>query len=308
MAPRVGSGGVAGLHQRLLHNSAKSLEAKAVAAAAAAPPFKAAAPLQQQQLHAARVHQARLWSAVIAASLAVVAYIILFLVPPPPRGQRFQWALDGGAGLTFNDWGKVAAMAAAMGAALYALQEAVLRPAFSAFKPAAATEATFFASSLAVRAAFLGTLAARFWGALGGDLAAAAAGQAGGHRLPLIALFLAAYVTDLIQMVSEFFGEGDVGLFFCSIVSKWKIAPLCLNPHVSTKNPSPRTKQHYSNAARASFPPAIPKWSSRTTGCRWRGLARGSCCRSRRARPRRPPYTTRPRSTCRAACRSTCSS
>ena len=159
---------------------------RAAAAAAAPPP----APL------AARQRQARLWGAAVALIIIVFFGGAALLLPFPPKEVGFSWPTD--TGLTLADWATVTRLTACWSAGLLALQFGVLRPLLARRARAATIEAVFFASSIAVRCVFVATLAAHHFGPHGWD--AAAVGDAA-HRLPMIALFLAAYATDLFQLI-----------------------------------------------------------------------------------------------------------
>lgn len=151
---------------------------------------------------AARRRQARVWACLVALAFTAMAVTFFSLLP---RGELLDvgWTRQARAasGLGAREWRALGAMALGWSGALLALQRCVLRPLAAATKPQlAAPEAVFFASSLVARAALAGMLAAHHFGP--GGAAAAAAGD-GGHRLPAIALFAAAYATDLVQLYAH---------------------------------------------------------------------------------------------------------
>jgi len=149
-------------------------------------------------LLAARRQQAALWSSVFALAILLFGYVIFGVVPQPPF-YSMGWARIGrdSLGLTLAEIAQLLTYFAASSAALLALQAFVLRPLFGG-SAKHTNEATFFASSIVVRLVFLTTLAYHHYGPGGedapvvGDLA---------HRLPIVALFFAAYSTDLVQLL-----------------------------------------------------------------------------------------------------------
>jgi hypothetical protein len=148
---------------------------------------------------AARRRQAVLWAVTVVASLTLLLGGFAALTPRPPPGQPFVWRPAGGVGLSPGEAAAVLANAAAMGAAILAVQELLLRPLFGRGAPHA-TDAVFFGSSIAVRAVFAAALLRHHYGPDGHD--AAARGDLA-HRLPLVSLFIAAYSTDLVQMLAR---------------------------------------------------------------------------------------------------------
>ncbi|GBF91848.1 hypothetical protein Rsub_04953 [Raphidocelis subcapitata] len=165
----------------------------------APPPASPRRPAGPPAPLAARRRQAALWGATLTAGLALILGGFAFLTPRPPPGQPFVWRPPGGAGLTAREAAGVLAGAAAMGAAILAVQELLLRPLFGRRAPHT-TDAVFFSSSIAVRAVFAAVLARHHFGPDGAD--AAALGDLG-HRLPIVALFIAAYASDLVQMLAR---------------------------------------------------------------------------------------------------------
>ncbi|KAI8469408.1 MAG: hypothetical protein J3K34DRAFT_522179 [Monoraphidium minutum] len=150
--------------------------------------------------HAAGFAQRHRFAAVGCAacfgSLSALFVTAMLLMPFPPAAMGWTALPRGGAGLTPQEAGQLAAMVAAFSAALLAAQRWALRPLFGPGPKA--TEAVFFTSSLLVRAVFLSVLFRHHFGP--GRHDTAALGDLG-HRLPTAALFFAAYATDLAQMI-----------------------------------------------------------------------------------------------------------
>jgi hypothetical protein len=166
--------------------------------AAAGPPAPKALPAPPAPL-AARRRQAALWGALILWAIASFALVTACAIPHPPAAIGFSWPRWASVGLTLPEWGRLLGLTAAMSVGLLAFQGLLLRPLFGRGRRET-TEAVFFASSIAVRAVFGATVA---WFHLGpGGHDAAAVGDEG-HRLPMVALFYAAYLTDLHQMISR---------------------------------------------------------------------------------------------------------
>ena len=201
MACRAGGDGCDGRRRQAAAKDHAALISAALAAAP--PPSKAVAAAAASRRVAAlpaplvaRRRQALLWASASALSAIVLLGGAALLLPFPPREVGFSWPSD--TGLTMADWFTVARLTAYWSAVLLALQFGVLHPLLARRARGATIEAVFFASSIVVRCVFVATLVAHHFGPNGWD--AATIGD-GAHRLPAIALFLAAYTTDLFQLV-----------------------------------------------------------------------------------------------------------
>ncbi|KIY95034.1 hypothetical protein MNEG_12927, partial [Monoraphidium neglectum] len=154
--------------------------------------------------HAAGFTQRRVMAAaglaMSAGTLIIFGGLAVYALPHPPKAMGWTTLPKGEAGLTLPELGRVAALAAALTAAILALQEAALRPLLGAARRQT-TEAVFYVSSMLIRAVFLALLARHHLGP--GRHDAAAVGD-GWFRLPAVALFYAAYATDLVQMIGRY--------------------------------------------------------------------------------------------------------
>lgn len=173
------------------------------------PGRRAAAGAAEASLHSKRRVQAWIWATYVVTVTSAYAYVALFHVQRPPAAMGFYWAPWSSAGVSLASMGKVLGLGALMTAALVAFQELVWRRALDG--SANATERIFFASSLAARALFLGTLA---WHHFGPGAADAAAVGDSGHRTFLFAAWCAAYAADLWQLMvrPKHFSRAFVGL------------------------------------------------------------------------------------------------
>lgn len=166
---------------------------------------------------AARRSQAALWAAALTGVTALFAYAALRLVPRPPGAGGAPPPPHGPAGVGADAACGILGMAAAMCVGLQLLQELLLRPLIlhsGACK--AISEAVFYASSLLVRCAFAAALAYYHFGpdwshsasgapharGRAGYITAGVAAGGGGHTLTT-ALFVAAYVSDILQLTTR---------------------------------------------------------------------------------------------------------
>ncbi len=165
-------------------------------------PAGAAAATARAASPAARRRQAALWGALVGGTLVGAACICLFVMPrPPPGAGGLRWQPRAQSGISLADAVRILKLAAPFSACLLAFQELGLRPLLGRAGAKQTTEATFFTSSIVVRLVFLATLVRHFHlekASRGGGGSGAADAA---HVIPTVALFVAAYSTDLVQMV-----------------------------------------------------------------------------------------------------------
>jgi hypothetical protein len=142
--------------------------------------------------YAARRSQAKLWTAIIAATIACFA-TIAYSLPRPPPGMPWHWGLPGQTGIGLSGLARLLPLSAALAAALVATQELLLRPllshgAASEKELHLVSERIFFGSSIGLRLAFIAVLAHHHYS----QHDAQAVGDTG-HRAALISLFYAGY-------------------------------------------------------------------------------------------------------------------
>ncbi|GBF89741.1 hypothetical protein Rsub_02911 [Raphidocelis subcapitata] len=170
----------------------------APASPAAAAPARADAGLPAKPATASppspeRQRLAKLWAAVMTATMGVYAFLAFFVVPRAPIGYGLFWPPAGTGGLTLGEFASIMANAAAILAAATLVQD-VLWPFIGAKQRG---EKVFFVTSILVRFIFIGALVYHHYGPSGEDVAVIGDSR---HRHLLMSVFYASYTSDLIQI------------------------------------------------------------------------------------------------------------